>query len=469
MRATRSIHSTLMIVGAGLVLSSTGWATPARALTLVPGEEVCWTVSDSTEDDTDSDAADALHRINRLDADPATNETAVGTGTGTRDIEAIALRPGAPVLFAADAGVLGTIDLDTGVFAAIGSGIGTGEGSAGEVRFDDVDGLNFDPATGHLYGSQRENRRDDILLRVDPATGAFVPGAFDGADYVVVEALPGLSDIDDLAIDPTDGQMYAIANTDGRGDHLVGIDKSTGEVIDVGRLGVEDMEGLSFAPDGQLIGSTGKVHGEEGMWDLDKTDGSAGNRRPLDNARDYEGLACLLTPVPPAPVPPGTLTVRKESRPGSTEPFAFSLSGGPLPAALSLVDGREVSYGDLPAGTYTVTETAMAGWALSQLTCTDPTGGTTTDVDTRQATVAVAPGDAVTCTFVNTRDQVREPFRVPDPPPAPVQVQQGVQVRPELPRTGSAGNSFAAVAGGLLLVGGFLVGIGPGRRRTTKS
>lgn len=274
----------------------------------VDDTEICYTVSDSTAELRDSEGPDVLHRILRSDPDPATNETTIGEGTGTYNIEAVALHSETGVLFAADAGTLGTIDVTTGRFTAIGTGIGSGDGSQGTVRFDDVDGLHFDPTSGVLYGSQRERRGDDLLLRIDPATGAAVAGAFDGADYVVVDALPGLSDIDDLAIDPTDGQMYAIANADGRRDHLVRIDKATGAVSDVGRLGVEDMEGLSFAPGGQLIGTTGKVHGEEGIHDLDKATGAASNPRPLDNADDYEGLACfvkaVVPPAPPIATPP---------------------------------------------------------------------------------------------------------------------------------------------------------------------
>ena len=295
------------VVAAGSLLLPL-WAGAASAAVdaaaAAEGTEICWTVSDSTPEGRDSEGADFLHRIVRTDADPTTNETTIGEGTGTYDIEAIALHPQTSVLYAANAGTLGMLDVATGKFTAIGDGIGSGEGSEGEVRFDDVDGLNFDPTTGILYGSQRESRGNDLLLQIDPVTGQAVAGAFNGADYVVVEDLDGRDDIDDLAIDDTDGTMYAIANDDGRRDHLVQIDKATGAVTDVGELGVDDMEGISFSPEGQLIGSTGKVHGREAMWDLDKTSGAASNERPLDNADDYEGLACKFTPAAPLPAPP---------------------------------------------------------------------------------------------------------------------------------------------------------------------
>jgi hypothetical protein len=113
----------------------------------------------------------------------------------------------------------------------------------------------------------------------------------------------GSADVDALAIDPLDGQMYGVINDDGRKDHLVRIDKATGQPTDIGVLGAQDVEGLGFAS-GQLIGTTGKVFESEGIWDIDKTTGAASNRRVLDNSRDYESFDCLNAPNPPAAVPP---------------------------------------------------------------------------------------------------------------------------------------------------------------------
>jgi LPXTG-motif cell wall-anchored protein len=264
--------------------------------------EICYIVSDSNAQATDGKAEDLLIRVDRFDSDPATNETNIGTGTGTFNIEAIALQPGTGILFAADAGMLGTLDVTTGRFTAIGK-IGTGAGPIGRVDFDDVDGLSFDATSGLLYGSQREVPEEDLLLVIDPKTGAAVPGAVGGADYAVVPAISDLPDVDALAIDPLDGRMYGVVNDDGRKDHLVRIDKATGQVIDIGVLGAQDVEGLGFAS-GQLIGTTGKVFKSEGIWDIDKATGAASNRRVLDNSRDYESFDCLNAPNPPAPVAP---------------------------------------------------------------------------------------------------------------------------------------------------------------------
>ena len=234
---------------------------------------------------------DWFTKINRTNG----SDVAVGTGTGTDNIEAIAFNAVSTVLYAANAGDLGFIDTVTGVYSLIGS-FGSGTGADGTQDFDDVDGLSFDPLTGILYGSVRRSGVPDLLIQINPATGAHIPSAFgSGVDYVVVNAVSNLYDIDDIAIDSYDGQMYAIANQAGSDDRLVKIDKFTGVATDVGALGVNDHEGLSFSNDGQLFGTTGSV-GDDSLYDVDKTTGAATNRRELSVGSDYESSESLTCP-----------------------------------------------------------------------------------------------------------------------------------------------------------------------------
>ncbi|WP_456427546.1 SdrD B-like domain-containing protein [Rhodocaloribacter sp.] len=228
-------------------------------------------------------------------------ETDLGP-VGVSRIEAAAYRPVTGVLYAADADRLGTLDPATGAFSALGSTFGTGDGAEGSVTFSDVDGLAFDPFTGRLYGAHRRNGPDDLLFVIDPATGAHVPDAFgSGVDYVVVPstAAVGFQDLDDLAIDPADGRLYAIANNGGTGDRLIRIDKLTGDVTDVGALGQNDMEGLSFDALGQLYGTTGAFGGahKNGYFTIDKTSGTAAFIAELEAGSDYESIACLTDGV----------------------------------------------------------------------------------------------------------------------------------------------------------------------------
>lgn len=318
------------------------WGMPAAGAE-EPGLATCYVVADSAADETDEDAEDLLIKVDRLERDLAADETSVGTGTGTFGIEAIAFQPGTGILFAADGGVLGTLDTTTGRFTKIGD-IGTGTGSEGKVELDDVDGLAFDPGTGFLYGTRRRSSAD-LLFRIDPLTGGLVAGGIGGADYAVVPEVEGLSDIDDIAIDPGDGEMYAVANEDGRDDRLVHIDKLTGSSSDIGSLGIEDVEGLGFAGD-QLMGTTGQAGDSEGLWDVDKATGAAGNHRPLDNGGDFESFDCF-TPAaavepaaPPEPAPirmpqrSGAATLVEEAAtPVETAPAAEPAEAAPGPEA----------------------------------------------------------------------------------------------------------------------------------------
>jgi uncharacterized repeat protein (TIGR01451 family) len=90
--------------------------------------------------------------------------------------------------------------------------------------------------------------------------------------------------------------------------------------------------------------------------------------------------------------------VVKEVTDASTTAFAFDLAG----TAFSLTDGGSRTFDPLPPGTYVVTETRTAGYALTTIVCEDPGGGTTADVAAGSATIALGEGEAVTCTFTNT-------------------------------------------------------------------
>ncbi|MDX2378533.1 MAG: hypothetical protein QNM02_02090, partial [Acidimicrobiia bacterium] len=86
----------------------------------------------------------------------------------------------------------------------------------------------------------------------------------------------------------------------------------------------------------------------------------------------------------------------------STESFDFTSSVAATPN-FSLTNGQQQIIADLPPATYTVTELTESGWDLTDLTCIDPTGGTTTDPDTGIANVVLAAGDVVRCTYTNTQ------------------------------------------------------------------
>ena len=418
------------------------------ALPAVAQEISCYAVADEGGDDGeghDQFAEDLLTRIDPDDDDPATNETSIGTGTGTFSVEAAAFQPGSGVLFAVDGGRLGTLNLQTGIFSARPSSIGSGSGADGTIDFDDVDGLTFDPDTGTLYGSQRVRTEDpDVLLVIDPDTGAHVPDAFGaGDDYLPITPLPDETKIDDLAID-ADGTLYAIANQGGHGDHLVSIDRETGALTDVGPTGHDDIEGLTFAPGGRLLGINGK-EGEigESLWDIDTGSGAASNPRALDNGADYEAIACIAAAPPPPPPPPpppevGSITIVKDAVPDSGVVFAFTGDLGKW--ALDEDGGSSVpssrTFANLEPGTYEVKETTVEGWELTKIACTDPDDGTDVDVGEATATIDLDAGEDVVCTFTNSRLAV-------------------LGQKPPLPATGVPGLGILSLFGGGLITAGF--------------
>ena len=279
---------------------------------LVATGQQCWVIDDGT---------DRLHLVSRNDANPLTNKTVIGA-LGVTNVEALAFDPLTGTIYAANGGQLGRVNNDTGVFTALPQAMGTGTGAAGTITFDDADGLTVDPFTGFLYAAQRRDTANDVLFRVDLTTGARVANAFGaGVDYVVMPAVAGQGDIDDLAVDPSDGQMYGIANNGGTGDRTVRINKTTGATTDVGVLGVADMEGFGYDAAGTLWGTTGS--GVLGLYEINKTTGAATLRAPFNAVgNDYEAVDCFTVPSTDLAV----TAVPSVARPNPGDTFTYTVT-----------------------------------------------------------------------------------------------------------------------------------------------
>lgn len=96
----------------------------------------------------------------------------------------------------------------------------------------------------------------------------------------------------------------------------------------------------------------------------------------------------------------GAVTIAKQVT--GTATTAWSFTGGlgnfTLPAA-----GGQQSFTRLAPGTYIVAEQPVAGWSLAALTCADPAFDSQTNLATGVATINLAPGEQVTCTFANVQ------------------------------------------------------------------
>jgi hypothetical protein len=108
---------------------------------------------------------------------------------------------------------------------------------------------------------------------------------------------------------------------------------------------------------------------------------------------------------------PGTIIIKKITKPVNTGNFAFTTTGAGY-NGFTLQGGTQNSQ-TLSAGTYTVKEGSQSGWVLTGIggdasgtyNCTVTGGGGSTgvgDLSTQTATISLKNGDTVTCVFENT-------------------------------------------------------------------
>ena len=97
----------------------------------------------------------------------------------------------------------------------------------------------------------------------------------------------------------------------------------------------------------------------------------------------------------------GTVEIAKVTDPHETDGPSFAFSG--FAGAFSLADGgvKTITHVAPSADPYAVTEAVASGYRLTSISCTD--ADSTGAVSSRTASVRVAAGETVRCTFVNTK------------------------------------------------------------------
>jgi hypothetical protein len=97
----------------------------------------------------------------------------------------------------------------------------------------------------------------------------------------------------------------------------------------------------------------------------------------------------------------GRIVVVKDASPNDPQDFSFTAGGGLSPASFSLDDDSDPTLSNtrafddvIPGGGYSVAETLPSGWLQSSATCDD---------GSPVSSIAVSPGETVTCTFSNTK------------------------------------------------------------------
>ncbi len=282
-----------------------------------PAPGLCFAVADRYIDSqgVEQNAEDTLAFLDR-NTGHTQSVNGVVPNIDTQFIEAIAFQPGGAQLFAADKNRLGTLNLQTGEFTEIGM-FGSGQGQQDtdaeleEQPFIDVDSLSFNPITGEFWGVHYNlGSVPDVLFKIDPATGSYIPGAFTDpvtggqqVDYVQVQPIDNMNDISDIAIDPLDGTMYGLMNSAGGPTRLVTIDPTNGATAEIGFLTrslngetIQNVDGLGFDNSGILYGTTGANSRPDAnaLWAIDKQTAVATYVGAFsDNLTDIEALDCL--------------------------------------------------------------------------------------------------------------------------------------------------------------------------------
>ena len=193
----------------------------------------------------------------------------------------------------------------------------------------------------------------------------------------------------------------------------------------------------------------------------------------------------VIIPDPPDPIPdpPELASLRIVKAVDAVEAGVvptewtvdFDVAGDDLDETATLdQDDSSDRFGDLDAGSFTITETTPTGdtSSLTDVECVEAGGG---DVDVtealsdKSATVVLEEGDVVTCTFTNTYPEVlsegetptetvtETPTVKPTPAATPDVEVKGVQTVRALPRTGDESRGLAGMGALMLAVGAAMV------------
>lgn len=171
-------------------------------------------------------------------------------------------------LYGTDATQLYTIDVGTGVAAPVGGGLGVGSGYR---AFDCPIAV------------------PDVMFRIDPASGAYVPLHFDDdtLDYVLIEGGTCGTEVEALAYDQYNDVLLGI---DGTNDRLIDIDHRDGFCTSTlpNPLGTGDIVSMTFSE------ATNEVYaaGFSTRYVIDRIGGAAGAATPLVAGTDYQAFEC---------------------------------------------------------------------------------------------------------------------------------------------------------------------------------
>ena len=144
--------------------------------------------------------------------------------------------------------------------------------------------------------------------------------------------------------------------------------------------------------------------------------GNIGTATATINVGPGEGVVCTFVDTQA-----GSIVINKSAVGGNgTFNFTGTVPGGAAFPITTASGNGSVTFNGIAPGTYTVTEAVPTGWSLTGLTCVDPTGDSTGNVGTATATIVLAAGESVSCTF--TDNLIPPPPPPPPPPVAPTNI-----------------------------------------------
>jgi hypothetical protein len=213
-----------------------------------------------------ADSGDDMVSFNRFDGETVTINSSVSSS-----IEAATTNYNATLLYAMDGDNLEKYNYTTGARISRSSGIGTisytnNSGGRSTTDIDDVDGIAIAGPDRLWLG---EVSAGGILFQTD-TNGNVIRDVFgsgrDGKEIVLPSAISSCGQLDDLALNPLDGKLYAVySGCSGSTSYLVLIPTSgsnAGEVqtywpIREGSTDWDDVEGLTLSLYGQIMAVTG--------------------------------------------------------------------------------------------------------------------------------------------------------------------------------------------------------------------
>jgi hypothetical protein len=248
---------------------------------------------------SNSNSLDKFYLVNQL---TGKNQyiSIVDSINGITAIEGIAIKSGMDTVWAADGGQLGWINPLTGEFHGIGTGIGYGyyyNPNRRGMVIADIDGMAYDPTTKRLYGVNRVNGDDDLLVVINPTTGRFVEDFFgNDHDFAPIVGLGIMANVYDITFHPHTGKMVG-TNLTATGDSIryIEIDPLTGGASVIATSGVGDYEGISFTNEGNLYGITGNTYAsgyaDNSFYSIN-TSNANGTYKEFINSGGFDPEAC---------------------------------------------------------------------------------------------------------------------------------------------------------------------------------